>query len=104
MQYSKKILDAAHQAAEWHVEQGRKGAAKEPYVNHLLQVAALVPSAGASEDVICAVLLHDVIEDRSVAAGDSIQNSRLLLGLGATNAHDHRPKMSTHWGQSWRAA
>jgi GTP diphosphokinase / guanosine-3',5'-bis(diphosphate) 3'-diphosphatase len=64
MQYSKKILDAAHQAARWRVEQRRKGEAKEPYVNHLLEVAALVASAGVSEDVICAALLHDAIEDQ----------------------------------------
>jgi (p)ppGpp synthase/HD superfamily hydrolase len=68
MQYSKKILDAAHQAARWHVEQRRKGEAKEPYVNHLLEVAALVASAGASEDVICAALLHDAIEDARIPA------------------------------------
>jgi (p)ppGpp synthase/HD superfamily hydrolase len=68
MQYSKKILNAAHQAARWHVEQRRKGEAKEPYINHLLEVAALVSVAGASEDVICAALLHDAIEDQNIPA------------------------------------
>jgi GTP diphosphokinase / guanosine-3',5'-bis(diphosphate) 3'-diphosphatase len=68
MQYSKKILDAAHQAAQWHVEQRRKGAAKEPYLNHLIEVAALVASVGAPEDVICAALLHDAIEDQKIPA------------------------------------
>jgi (p)ppGpp synthase/HD superfamily hydrolase len=68
MQYSKKILDAAHQAAQWHVEQRRKGAAQEPYVNHLIEVAALVASVCAPEDVICAALLHDAIEDQKISA------------------------------------
>jgi (p)ppGpp synthase/HD superfamily hydrolase len=44
--------------------QRRKGAAQEPYVNHLIEVAALVAAAGATEDVICAALLHDAIEDQ----------------------------------------
>jgi len=68
MQYSMKVLAVAHQAAKWHVEQRRKGDAKEPYVNHLLEVAALVASVGASEDVICAALLHDAIEDQKIPA------------------------------------
>jgi (p)ppGpp synthase/HD superfamily hydrolase len=50
-----------------HVEQRRKGEAKEPYVNHLPEVATLVASAGASEDV-CAALLHDAIEDQKIPA------------------------------------
>jgi (p)ppGpp synthase/HD superfamily hydrolase len=36
------VLKAADAAARWHVHQRRKGAAKEPYINHLLEVAALV--------------------------------------------------------------
>ena len=63
-----KILTALRQAAEWHVDQRRKGAAREPYVNHLIEVADLVASAGASEDVICAAVLHDAIEDQDVTA------------------------------------
>jgi len=58
----------SYQAARWHVEQRRKGEAKEPYVNHLLEVAALIASAGAPEDVICAALLHDAIEDQKTPA------------------------------------
>lgn len=66
MQNSVKILKAAHQAAAWHSDQRRKGAAQEPYVNHLLEVAALVSAAGASEDAICAALLHDAVEDQGI--------------------------------------
>jgi (p)ppGpp synthase/HD superfamily hydrolase len=63
-----KILKAARTASQWHVQQRRKGAAGEPYVNHLIEVADLVAAAGASEDVICAALLHDAIEDQDIAA------------------------------------
>jgi (p)ppGpp synthase/HD superfamily hydrolase len=63
-----KIMKAVRTASVWHVKQRRKGAAGEPYVNHLIEVADLVAAAGASEDVICAALLHDAIEDQGVAA------------------------------------
>jgi GTP diphosphokinase / guanosine-3',5'-bis(diphosphate) 3'-diphosphatase len=39
------VLKAADAAARWHVDQRRKGAAKEPYINDLLEVATLVAEA-----------------------------------------------------------
>lgn len=39
------VLRAADAAARWHVHQRRKGAAEEPYINHLLEVATLVAEA-----------------------------------------------------------
>lgn len=39
------ILKAARVAAEWHADQRRKGVRQEPYVNHLIEVAALVAEA-----------------------------------------------------------
>jgi hypothetical protein len=38
------VLKATDAAARWHVHQRGKGAAKEPHINHLLEVATLVPS------------------------------------------------------------
>ena len=63
-----KILHAAHLASQWHAKQRRKGADREPYVNHLIEVAYLVASAGADDDVISAALLHDAIEDQQITA------------------------------------
>jgi (p)ppGpp synthase/HD superfamily hydrolase len=62
------ILKAADAAARWHVHQRRKGAAQEPYVNHLLEVAMLVAEAvdGADPELVIAALLHDAIEDQKV--------------------------------------
>jgi len=62
------VLRAAHAAARWHVHQRRKGAAQEPYVNHLLEVATLVAEAtdGKDPDLVIAALLHDAIEDQEV--------------------------------------
>jgi len=62
------VLRAADAAARWHVNQRRKGAAQEPYVNHLLEVATLVAEAteGADPELVVAALLHDSIEDQEV--------------------------------------
>jgi (p)ppGpp synthase/HD superfamily hydrolase len=62
------VLRAADTAARWHVHQRRKGAAQEPYINHLLEVATLVAEAtgGQDLDLIIAALLHDAIEDCEV--------------------------------------
>jgi guanosine-3',5'-bis(diphosphate) 3'-pyrophosphohydrolase len=63
-----KVLKAADAAARWHVHQRRKGAAKEPYINHLLEVATLVAEAteGKDPNLAVAALLHDAIEDCEV--------------------------------------
>jgi (p)ppGpp synthase/HD superfamily hydrolase len=44
------VLRAADSAARWHVHQRRKRAAKEPYINHLLEVAMLVAEATNGRD------------------------------------------------------
>ncbi|MHB2165621.1 HD domain-containing protein [Alsobacter sp. R-9] len=63
-----RVLKAADAAARWHVHQRRKGPAREPYINHLLEVAALVTEAteGRDPDLVIAALLHDAIEDQEV--------------------------------------
>src|SRR5260370_13978937 len=68
MQEWLQILKAADAAARWHVHQRRKGAAEEPYINHLLEVATLVAEATDGKDInlVVAALLHDAIEDCEV--------------------------------------
>jgi hypothetical protein len=65
------VLKAADAAARWHVHQRRKGAAKEPYINYLLEVATLVAEAtdGKDLDLVVAALLHDAIARTSPAPG-----------------------------------
>ena len=59
------IARAADFAARAHVTQKRKGAAQEPYINHLAEVALLLTEAtdGADADLIAASWLHDTLED-----------------------------------------
>jgi GTP diphosphokinase / guanosine-3',5'-bis(diphosphate) 3'-diphosphatase len=65
-----RILAAAKFAADKHAAQRRKGAAAEPYVNHLIEVAQLV--AGSSDlldaELVMAAFLHDTIEDTGTTA------------------------------------
>jgi (p)ppGpp synthase/HD superfamily hydrolase len=62
------VLKAADAAARWHVHHRRKGLAKEPYINHLIEVAMLVADAtgGSDTNLVIAALLHDAIEDSEV--------------------------------------
>ncbi len=55
-------------AADAHANQRRKGAAQEPYINHLIEVLDLVARAtdGQDMDAMLGALLHDVIEDTPV--------------------------------------
>jgi (p)ppGpp synthase/HD superfamily hydrolase len=64
------VMRAADTAAKWHTHQRRKGAAQEPYINHLLEVASLVTEAtnGTEPNVTLAALLHDAIEDQNIGA------------------------------------
>ncbi len=52
-------------AAQKHVDQRRKGARAEPYLNHLAEVARLLADATDGDDtaLVIAGLLHDTIED-----------------------------------------
>ncbi len=66
------VMRAALFAADRHKAQRRRGAAREPYINHLLEVAALLATAteGRDPDLVVAGLLHDLIEDQGVGADD----------------------------------
>lgn len=59
------VTDAANFAAQRHSGQRRKGAAREPYVNHLAEVAALLAESAAEPDamLVAAGWLHDTVED-----------------------------------------
>ncbi len=59
-----QLARAYHFAASRHVSQRRKGAAAEPYMNHLTEVAELVAEASAGDiTLMTAAVLHDSVED-----------------------------------------
>jgi (p)ppGpp synthase/HD superfamily hydrolase len=65
-----RILAAARFAAEKHAGQKRKGLAKEPYINHLIEVAELIAASSEALDtnLVVAGFLHDTIEDTDTTA------------------------------------
>jgi hypothetical protein len=53
-------------AIDAHAGQTRKGAAREPYIVHLAEVANLTRAFGGSDAAVAAAWLHDCIEDCAV--------------------------------------
>jgi len=63
---SQELVDYAVKfAIQAHGDQVRKYTG-EPYVNHTIAVAKIVQKAGGNIHMICAAILHDVIEDTDV--------------------------------------
>ncbi len=60
---TQRFVEALRYAAELHQFQRRKGKG-QPYVGHLLGVAAIVIQHGGGEDQAIAALLHDAVEDQ----------------------------------------
>ena len=69
-------------ASRKHIDQRRKDANASPYINHpIALVSILVDEAGIHDiDVLCAALLHDVLEDTKTTAAE------LALAFGETVA------------------
>mgnify|MGYP000889262520 CR=1 FL=1 len=67
-----EILRATLFAARAHAGQTRKGAAAEPYVNHVIEVAEILAAHGAPLPVVLAGLLHDTVEDTEVTHADLV--------------------------------
>lgn len=57
-------------AMEAHKGQVRKGDGKTPYILHPLEVGITLSYYTASEELIAAAILHDVIEDSSIKASE----------------------------------
>lgn len=73
MALSSRFSEALAYVAALHAEQRRK-VSGEPYLSHLLAVAAIVMEYGGNEDEAIAALLHDAVEDQGgVATLDEIR-------------------------------
>lgn len=69
------VLRACTFAASAHSRNRRKGAAQEPYIEHLLEVTQILSDCGGAEDVILlqAAMLHDTLEDTRVTATELVE-------------------------------
>jgi len=72
----RRLTKALLFAADAHRNQRRKGAAQEPYLNHLVEVLDLLVQAtdGTDTDMLIAAILHDVLEDTSASYEDVAKN------------------------------
>lgn len=74
----KKLLEAAHFAAEKHKFQRRKGKLDIPYINHPLKVAKTLTECNEFNiDLLMAAILHDTVEDTKTTPEE------LLLNFGS---------------------
>lgn len=71
-----RLQTAVKMAADLHYGHWRDGDAPLPYVSHPVEVLALVRHTGGvtDEDILCAAVLHDVLEETSATA-DEISNA-----------------------------
>ena len=76
-------------AASWHQGQTRKSG--DPYITHPLAVATILAETGADDEMLCAALLHDTIEDTpcTLAAAKSTDTRVLAVKL-ADRLHNMR--------------
>jgi len=63
------MIQRAYRVAE-KAHAGQKRVSGEPYINHLLAVAAILADFSMPAEVVTAGLLHDTIEDTSIKAED----------------------------------
>ncbi len=79
---SKIFIKAVAFAAEKHRNQRRKDVEASPYINHPISLANILANEGgiANEDVLCAAILHDTIEDTETT------EQELINTFGATIA------------------
>ena len=64
------VRSALERARSDHAGQVRNGSGGMPYVEHPVQVAALLDEHGYREEAMAAALLHDVVEDSETTLGD----------------------------------
>ena len=89
-----RLQDAIAYALQAHAGQVRKGTAI-PYASHLLAVCAIVQEHGGDEDLACAAMLHDTIEDCGAAHGPIIEarfGPRVVAAVRACSDTDVQPK------------
>ena len=93
-----KIERAVQYATEAHQGQKRK-LSEMPYILHPLEAASITSRLTHDEDVVCAALLHDVVEDtgRSIGEIERLFGSRVaeLVVSETENKRTNLPPAST---------
>lgn len=95
-----KIQKAINFATKKHKNNIRKGS-DEVYINHPLEAMEIAATITDDEDIICAAVLHDTVED----AGVSLEELTALFGervasLVADESEDKRPELPP--AETWK--
>lgn len=95
-----KLDEAIRYAVEAHTGMVRKGE-DLPFILHPLEVATIAATMTADEDVLCAAVLHDVVEDTSVSMEDVEQRfGARVARLVASETENKRDELPRH--ETWR--
>jgi guanosine-3',5'-bis(diphosphate) 3'-pyrophosphohydrolase len=71
----KAVVAAVHFACQKHASQRRKNAAKDPYINHPVEVMHILSECGIEDAAtLCAAVLHDTLEDTNATKEEVIEN------------------------------
>jgi (p)ppGpp synthase/HD superfamily hydrolase len=99
-----RYLRAFQMAYEAHKGKCRKGT-DIPYIIHPIDVASILMRENASEDLVIAGLLHDVVEDTKVTLEEVKREfGNVVSGLveGATEPEKRNKKTRLEEKESWR--
>jgi len=98
LNYSDKVKRAVDYATEKHNGQFRKGT-DIPYISHPVEALEIAASITDDEDVLCAAVLHDVVEDAGVKINDlnEMFGERVasLVGDESEDKRENLPAAST---------
>ena len=102
MTFTQKIQKAINVSARLHRAHVRIGL-DLPYIVHPYSVAVLISEYSKDEDVICAGLLHDVLEDAenytydNLADDFGIRVAEIVRGVTEVRTHDENGKILETW-------
>lgn len=101
-----KIQKALMKAYELHKSQFRKGGDEIPYFVHIIDVARFLMYETKNQDIICAGILHDTLEDTSYTAEELLAEfGQKVHDLVLSNTEPGNNINATHEEQkkSWKA-
>jgi guanosine-3',5'-bis(diphosphate) 3'-pyrophosphohydrolase len=75
MNNTKTLINSINFAAIKHVSQRRKNKSSDPYINHPIELVNILVNCGIeNNDVLCAAVLHDTIEDTKTTLEELVEN------------------------------
>jgi (p)ppGpp synthase/HD superfamily hydrolase len=99
MTFSPLLISVIEQASMWHEGQLRKHPTMRiPYIVHPVTVAFLLQRENYDDEVVCAGLLHDVIEDCDVTKEELAEKTTSRIAELVSWVTE-LPKTSHTWGE-----